>query len=102
MSRHVGEGCLTLGSIPIDDRPGAGDKIPVFLNGDRFDTVVRSAVLDGIGLKELRRIIEDAAVRIAVDDSDGNLQQAARILGVTDRALQMRKANQRETGKALA
>jgi hypothetical protein len=35
------------------------------------------------------------AVNIAVGDEQGNLQKAARKLGVTDRALQMRKAARR-------
>jgi len=32
------------------------------------------------------------AVQVAVEDAQGNLQRAAALLGVTDRALQIRRA----------
>ena len=38
---------------------------------------------------------EDIAIRIATDQESGNLQRAARRLGVTDRTLQLRGANRR-------
>jgi hypothetical protein len=39
---------------------------------------------------------EDIAERIAVEDAEGNLRRAAHRLGVTDRALQMRRASRRQ------
>jgi transcriptional regulator with PAS, ATPase and Fis domain len=50
----------------------------------------------GASLKEIGNAAEDTAVRIAVRAEDGNLQRAAQKLGVTDRALQMRRAAARE------
>jgi hypothetical protein len=58
-----------------------------------FDTAVRHALALGIGLKDIGRRATDAAIRVAVGDAQGNLQEAARQLGVTDRALQMRRAS---------
>jgi hypothetical protein len=47
-------------------------------------------------LKEIGRVAEETAVRIAVGDENGNLQRAASKLGVTDRALQLRRAARRQ------
>jgi transcriptional regulator with GAF, ATPase, and Fis domain len=88
-SRHVGAGPITMGDIPDDERPCSND-------GDwqdvRFDVSIRRALCRGVGLKEISRKAADAAIRIAVGDANGNLQLAAQRLGVTDRALQMRRA----------
>jgi transcriptional regulator with GAF, ATPase, and Fis domain len=88
-SRHVGAGPITMGDIPDDERPRSND-------GDwqdvPFDVSIRRALCRGVGLKEISRKAADAAIRIAVGDANGNLQLAAQRLGVTDRALQMRRA----------
>jgi len=52
-------------------------------------------VLCSARLKEIGRAAEDIAMRIATDQESGNLQRAARRLGVTDRTLQLRGANRR-------
>ena len=49
-------------------------------------------MLLGAALKEIGRAAEDVAVRYATDEEDGNLHRAASRLGVTDRALQLRRA----------
>jgi hypothetical protein len=60
-----------------------------------LERAVRQALALGAGLKEIGQAATDTALRIAVDDENGNLQLAARKLGVTDRALQMRRAGRR-------
>lgn len=88
--RHVGEGNVSVGDLPDDVRPAAA---PERLLDDSFDAAVRRALTLGIGLKEISRQAADAAIRVAVSEATGNLQEAARQLGVTDRALQMRRAS---------
>jgi DNA-binding NtrC family response regulator len=95
MLRYVGGGLLSVGNIPPEERPTQDDP-PHDWQDDSLDRVIRRAVALGTGLKEISRTVEDLAVRIAVADAEGNLQQAAQALGVTDRALQMRRANQRQ------
>lgn len=94
---HVGPGPITVGDIPEDERPA-----PELMMGDwrdlHFDQAVRRALALGVGLKEIGRSAEDAAERIAIEDEQGNLQRAAFRLGVTDRALQMRRAARRQNG----
>ena len=60
---------------------------------DGFDCAIRRALSVGVGLKEISKAAADTAVRIALDEVEGNLKQAAQRLGVTDRALQLRRAN---------
>jgi hypothetical protein len=60
-----------------------------------FERPSQRAVLLGASLKEIGRAAEDVAVRYATDEEDGNLHRAASRLGVTDRALQLRRANRR-------
>ena len=91
--RHVGSGPITLGDVPEEERPRgelAGSQA-----SDGFDGAVRLALARGLGLKDIGNLAADTAVRIAVDEEGGNLQRAAERLGVTDRALQMRRAARR-------
>jgi transcriptional regulator with GAF, ATPase, and Fis domain len=91
--RHVSPGPITVGDIPEDEWPDclpADERRP-----SSFDGVVQVALESGIGLKQIGRAATDAAVRLAVAHEEGNLQRAAKLLGITDRALQLRRA-QRE------
>jgi transcriptional regulator with GAF, ATPase, and Fis domain len=95
MHRYVGCGLLSAGHIPPEERPAPDDPPPDW-KGTALERMIRRAIALGTGLKEISRTVEDLAVNIAVDDAGGNLQQAAQALGVTDRALQMRRANRRQ------
>jgi transcriptional regulator with GAF, ATPase, and Fis domain len=99
MYRHVGPGPLTGGDVLPDERPAVGAAAAAW-QAAAFEQCIRAALAQGIGLKEIGRLAEDTAVRIAVAEHDGNLQRAALRLGVTDRALQLRRAAQRETNGA--
>jgi transcriptional regulator with GAF, ATPase, and Fis domain len=92
-SRHVGKGPITIGALPIDDRPLSGSP-PEPFGEPGFLLAIRRAFDRGIGLKEIGRAVADAVVRLSVEQESGNLQRAARRLGITDRALQLRRANE--------
>src|SRR5262249_20117023 len=92
---HVGRGPITAGDLPADERPEAEPGPRGWCDGS-FDAAVRREVTMGVSLKEISQAAADAAVRIATEDENGNLRRAARRLGITDRALQMRRAAQRE------
>jgi len=94
LSRYAGGGTITIGSVPPEERPAAEQEKAVWLDLD-FEGVIRRAVLCSARLKEIGRAAEDIAIRIATDQESGNLQRAARRLGVTDRTLQLRYANRR-------
>jgi len=95
--RHVGPGPITAGDIPEEDRP-ATERGPREWRDSHFELAIRRAIAMGVGLKEISQSAADTAIGIAVRDLDGNLPRAARQLGVTDRALQMRRAARRQLG----
>ena len=92
-SRHIGSGPVTVGDIPEDERPT--EEIQGSWRNAEFERCIRYAVSSGAGLKEISQTAADMAMRVVVDEEHGNLQLAARRLGVTDRALQMRRAARR-------
>jgi transcriptional regulator with GAF, ATPase, and Fis domain len=94
-SRHVGPGPITLGDLPDDEHP---DETPTKEDWrvPEFERSIAQALSRGIGLREISQAAADSATRIAMDIEQGNLREAARLLGVTDRALQMRRAARRQ------
>lgn len=97
LCRHCGSGPITVGCIPPGERlPWKGDENSWEDGG--FERAIRRALVQGVGLKRISRVAEETAIRIAVDETGGNLQQAALRLGVTDRTLQLRRAAQRQQG----
>ena len=92
--RHVGPGPITIGDLPPDEHlplQGLGD-----WRDANFDQAIRRALVRNIGLKEIRQAVEDAAISATIREEEGNLQRAARKLGVTDRTLQLWRAEQRQ------
>lgn len=89
-SRHVGDGVLCLSDLAEVDRPrGASSEREL---RDTFEQCSGRAVLAGLGLKELLRQARGAAIRTALHAHHQNVRDAARLLGITDRALQMELA----------
>jgi transcriptional regulator with GAF, ATPase, and Fis domain len=89
--RHVGPWPISAGDIPEQDCPGDGE-LKRSWPDEAFENTIAAAITLGVGLKELSQITAETAVRIAIQTEKGNLQRAARRLGVTDRALQIRRA----------
>jgi transcriptional regulator with GAF, ATPase, and Fis domain len=92
--RHPGDRTISVGCVPPEERPVLDPDEKAWLDL-HFERPVKRAVLLGARLKEIGRAAEDVAIRCVTDEEDGNLQRAARRLGVTDRALQLRRANGR-------
>jgi transcriptional regulator with GAF, ATPase, and Fis domain len=90
--RHVGPGPITVGDIPEDDRPSGGE-LPHVWPDEHLGIAMTHAIDCGAGLKEISQVTTETAIRIAVQSEGGNLQRAAKRLGVTDRALQLRRAS---------
>ncbi len=94
MYRHVGPGPVTAGDVPEDERP-APDEGPPDWQDEAFERAVRRAVAAGTSLHDITRAAGELAVRVALQ-AEGSLPRAARRLGVTDRALQLRRAARRQ------
>jgi transcriptional regulator with GAF, ATPase, and Fis domain len=91
--RHAGAGPITIGDIPLEDRATTDTASAVWPEGS-FRSAVRMAVELGIGMKHIAQTATELAIEMALEYENGNLQRAANRLGVTDRALQIRRANQ--------
>jgi transcriptional regulator with GAF, ATPase, and Fis domain len=87
--RHVGPGPLSLGDLPASERP---TPMPIEIVETGLERWVRRAVAAGSSLREISAAATDAAVAQAIDAEGGNISAAARRLGVTARALQLRRA----------
>ena len=92
--RHAGSGPITVGDVPPDDRPQQPIPARARLQA-RLDDAVREAIGLGLGLKEIGQLATDSAIQAALEVEQGNLHRAATRLDVTDRALQLRRAQQR-------
>ncbi len=102
--RHAGGRVVSIGALTEHERPfraitGPDDQEPTHLfpadprDEPGFVGAIEAAIARGFGLKDIGRAATSAAIQIALKQEDGNLQRAARRLGVTDRALQMRRAS---------
>jgi transcriptional regulator with GAF, ATPase, and Fis domain len=87
--RHVGPGPLSLGDLPASERP---TPMPVELVETGLDQWAGRAVAEGSSLREISAAATGAAIAQAIAAEGGNISAAARRLGVTARALQMRRA----------
>ncbi|MDM0026599.1 sigma-54-dependent transcriptional regulator [Variovorax saccharolyticus] len=92
--RHAGGGPVTIGDVPEDERPAGTESSRDALQLC-FERAARDAIDLGLGLKEIGQTATDCAIRLAIEREQGNLHRAALRLGVTDRALQLRRAQQR-------
>jgi len=95
VQRHTGLGPITTGDLSEEERPQKNPGRRVWLD-EEFERKVRSAVALGATMREISRAAEDLAVRSAVAEEDGSWHRAAKRLGVTDRALQFRRAAWRQ------
>jgi len=86
-----------VGDVPEDERPCGNDR-PDTRGEEGMESAIRSAIAFGVSLKEIERTAGELAEKIVIEEEQGNLQRAAARLGVTDRALQMRRASRRSNG----
>jgi transcriptional regulator with GAF, ATPase, and Fis domain len=98
--RHTGSGPVTVGDVPEEERQGAPD-VSAAWDDVGFVSAISRAVSAGVRLKEIGHAAEEVAERMALLQANGNIHQAAAQLGVTDRALQLRRAARRDRLVAL-
>jgi transcriptional regulator with GAF, ATPase, and Fis domain len=93
--KHVGNGPVTVGDIPLEERPPPGEEHRP-RRDLAFERCIRRSISLGATLRDITARASNTAISIAIADADGNLHRAARRLGVTDRALQECWAGRRE------
>jgi transcriptional regulator with GAF, ATPase, and Fis domain len=84
--RHSGPGPLTIGDVPPDERQGA----PAWPDAALANAIRRALDL-GHGLARISQAAADLAIQLVLEQEGDNNQRAAARLGVTDRALQIRR-----------
>src|SRR4030095_1413681 len=92
MARQLGPSPITIGDIPSDERPLVGIENLTQHESD-MEQSIRRALAAGLSLKEIKKLVEDTTIRVVLEDQEGNLQRAAKVLDVTDRTLQKRRAD---------
>lgn len=98
LCRHAGKGPITVGCIPPDDRPLWAEGWQEWRDTG-FERAIRVALNRGVGLKAISRNTEETAFRIVLEQVNGNTQQAAQLLGVTDRTVQNWKKDRSSVNK---
>ncbi|QKY09594.1 sigma-54-dependent transcriptional regulator [Janthinobacterium lividum] len=84
--RHCGPGPITIGALPPEEQ-----LLAPHWPDQHFEAAVRRALAQGCTLSHITRCATDTAIRLVLADERGNNQRAAARLGVTDRALQLRR-----------
>ncbi len=97
-ARHTGPGPITVGDLPGEERPRDETEMTAEddWNGGELERSVRRALARNAALHEIGRAAEEIAIRVALEESGGNLRRASARLKITDRALQMRRAATRK------
>src|SRR5690348_3467114 len=93
--RHVGRGPITVDDIQPEER-SSPDYRRSQSHDLQFASAISCAVSSGIGLRKIAATVIETAVNVAMRQESGNLKRAARALGITERALQMRRAASRQ------
>lgn len=91
--RWSGHSTLTVGAIPLDEVPGASDE-PGW-KGLAFDQAIRTALEFGVGLHEIKEAAGSRALALAIEMEEGSTRGAATRLSVTERTIQMHRAERR-------
>ncbi|MEO7497684.1 MAG: sigma 54-interacting transcriptional regulator [Massilia sp.] len=88
--RHTGCGALTIGSVPPEERP-APQACERAWPDRSLEAAVRHAIDLGVPLARISQCAGDLAIQMVLAQEGDNNQRAAARLGVTDRALQIRR-----------
>jgi transcriptional regulator with GAF, ATPase, and Fis domain len=88
VNRYAGSGILSLGDLPECDRPKALMQQQPIMSKPEFNQYIRAAIEDGQSLKTILQNISNLTKEIAIEQVNGNLQAASKLLQVTDRTMQ--------------
>ncbi len=88
--RHAGDGPVTLGDLPLEDRPPPPRSTSWPDDGLRRS--VHEALRAAVPLEAIKRAAAETAVELALERCGGRTADAAALLGVSPRALQQRRA----------
>lgn len=93
---HVGPGPIDIGDIPDEERLSMYEILDPEDVGAVFQEPVRRAIAAGHTLPEIKELAARVAMDVALRDSGGNAGRAAERLGVSRRAVELRRAGRRD------
>jgi transcriptional regulator with GAF, ATPase, and Fis domain len=93
--RHCGPGPITIGDVPPEERLALSHHAETWPDA-AFEDAVRAALALGIGLTRISQGAAETAIRLVLEEEGDNNQRAAVRLGVSDRALQIRRKSRLE------
>jgi DNA-binding NtrC family response regulator len=96
---YSSSGPITVGDLPEEDRPVVGTFRRAWPN-KQFEMSIAEAVIVGMSLKQISQVTTQTVMRVAMESERGNIKRAATRLGITDRALQVRRASGQLVGEA--
>ena len=91
-ARYSSSGPITVGDLPEEDRPSGGAFQRAWPNNEFYKSIAEAVML-GTSLKQISQVTTQTVMRVAVESERGNIKRAATRLGITDRALQVRRAS---------
>jgi transcriptional regulator with GAF, ATPase, and Fis domain len=86
--RYLGTGFVTVGDIPDQERPALERPVDAWRD-DGFEESIRRGLALGARLEEITSAAADIAMRLAVAREGGDLDRAARSLGVPDHVIRL-------------
>ena len=94
--QHVGKRPITLNDIPTADRPlhitrGEFNRKSPGQDSFDYESAIQTFLDNGLNLKEIRDLATQTAIELTIRKENGRINQAANRLGITSRAIQLRK-----------
>jgi transcriptional regulator with GAF, ATPase, and Fis domain len=91
--RWVGDGPVTVGTLPVDDMPRESDTCD--WRSGAFDQAIWKALEFGVGLQDIKEAVSRRACALALQMAAGSTRAAAQRLAVTERTVQNYRAERR-------
>ena len=102
--RYCGEGPLTIGTVPVDDRPATRTDVPdTVAEPRRPGGLVEEAVREGLPLGRIKDLVRDAAISLVfaeeqAEDPRSAVRRTAQRLDVSERLVQQWRHDRRSAG----
>ncbi len=87
--KYPGTGPLTIGLLPKEELRSVKSEVENMEYNSLLHQGIHKSILTGIGVKEIKDMVGNIAIKIALGQENGNIQRAALKLGLTDRSIQL-------------
>ncbi len=95
-ARHCSNASISVGDIAIEERPNIDSEGNQILFAELpLQQYVSVSLMNGKGLKDIGKYAEDLAIETAMQITHGNTREAANMLHISDRTIQLRKPKNR-------